>query len=64
MVLKHKDLLIDRRSEADRRTVNVSLWGKQVERRKRPDRRMSGVNVDMQDIPNDEFLEMFADYLN
>ncbi len=64
MNLKHKDMLIDRRSEQDRRTVNCSLWNNKIERRKRPDRRMAGLDVDMLDITDAEFSEMFAAYIS
>lgn len=64
MNLKHKDILIDRRSEHDRRTVNLSVWDNKIERRKRPDRRLSGLDVDMLNVTDAEFMEMFANYIN
>ena len=56
-------MFIERRSNQDRREVNLSLWDNKVERRKRPDRRMGGLDVDMLDISESEFVEMFAVYL-
>ena len=63
MNLKWKSMFIERRSNQDRREVNLSLWDNKVERRKRPDRRMGGLDVDMLDISESEFVEMFAVYL-
>ena len=63
MNLKRKEMFIERRADEDRRTVNGSLWKNNVERRKRPDRRLAGLDVDMFDISNDEFIEMFACYI-
>lgn len=63
MNLKPKDIFIDRRSEQDRRQINLSLWDNRVERRKRPDRRLAGLDVDMLDVTDAEFLEMFANYI-
>jgi len=64
MNLKHKDMLIDRRSEQDRRTVNLNIWDSKVERRKRPDRRLAGLDVDMLNVSDAEFMEMFANYIS
>ena len=63
MNLKWKSMFIERRSNQDRREVNLSLWDNKVERRKRPDRRMGGLDVDMLNISESEFVEMFAVYL-
>ena len=63
MNLKPKDIFIDRRSEQDRRQINLNLWDNRVERRKRPDRRLAGLDVDMLDVTDAEFLEMFANYI-
>ena len=64
MTLKHKSIFIDRRAEQDRRIVNLSLWENKIERRKRPDRRMDGLDVDVLNIPEEDFLDIFAAYLS
>lgn len=64
MSLKHKSIFIDRRAEQDRRVISLSLWKNKIERRKRPDRRMDGVNVDVLNIPEEDFLDFFAVYLS
>lgn len=63
MILKRKEMFIERRADDDRRTVNGSLWKNKIERRKRPDRRLAGLDVDMFDVSDDEFTEMFACYI-
>jgi len=63
MNLKEKDIFIERRSEQDRRTVNLNLWENRIERRKRPDRRLAGLDVDIFDVSDAEFMEMFAHYV-
>lgn len=56
-------MLIDRRSEQDRRTVNKTVWENKIERRRRPDRRLAGLDVDIFNVPDDEFEDMFENYL-
>ena len=56
MSLNPKDTLTDRRSEQDRRSTDKSLWAKNIERRKRPDRRMQVFDVDVFNFSEDEFL--------
>ncbi|MDW3094924.1 MAG: hypothetical protein R8G33_04540 [Gammaproteobacteria bacterium] len=63
MNLKPKNSFIDRRSEEDRRTSDKTLWSNNVERRKRPDRRLDGLDVDVVSISEDEFLEIFSQFL-
>jgi hypothetical protein len=63
MSLNPKDTLTDRRSEQDRRSIDKSLWAKNIERRKRPDRRMQGLDVDVFNVSEDEFLEIFSQFL-
>ncbi len=63
MNLKPKDTLLDRRSEQDRRSADKSLWAKNIERRKRPDRRMEGLDVDVFTVSEEEFLDIFSTYL-
>ena len=63
MSLNPKDTLADRRSEQDRRSTDKSLWAKNIERRKRPDRRMQGLDVDVFNVSEDEFLEIFSQFL-
>ena len=53
---------IDRRSNEDRRQVNVVLYDK-VERRKRPDRRTSGFDVRNLVLSEEDFLDIFALYV-
>jgi hypothetical protein len=62
--LKYKSIFIDRRAGQDRRVISLSLWKNKIERRKRPDRRMGGVNVDVLNIPEEDFLDIFAVYLS
>ena len=64
MSLKYKSIFIDRRAEQDRRVISLSLWKNKIERRKRPDRRMDGINVDVLNIPEEDFLDIFAVYLS
>jgi hypothetical protein len=64
MNLKPKDTFIDRRSEQDRRSADKSLRAENLERRKRPDRRMEGLDVDVINVSEDEFLEIFSQYLS
>ena len=63
MNLKYKDFVIDRRGEDDRRKVNLNLWSSKIERRKRPDRRMGGLDVDSLTLSEEEFKEVFELYL-
>ena len=63
MNLKYKNVIIDRRNESDRRQVNLSLWKNKIERRKRPDRRMGGVDVNLLNLSEDEFNEVFELFL-
>lgn len=63
MNLKLKDTLADRRSEQDRRTSDKSLWAN-MERRKRPDRRIEGLDVDVYTVSEEEFLDMFGAYVS
>ena len=63
MNLKYKNVIIDRRNETDRRQVNLSLWNNKIERRKRPDRRMGGVDVSLLNLSEDEFNEVFELFL-
>ena len=63
MDLKRKSMFIERRADQDRRTINLSVWDNKVERRKRPDRRMGGLDVNILDISESEFKEMFATYI-
>lgn len=63
MNLKYKNVIIDRRNDTDRRQVNLSLWNNKIERRKRPDRRMGGVDVSVLDLNEDEFNEIFESFL-
>ncbi|MFK7794246.1 MAG: hypothetical protein AB8B89_02745 [Gammaproteobacteria bacterium] len=63
MNLKPKDTFQDRRSEQDRRSTDKSLWAKNVERRKRPDRRMEGLEVDVFTVSEEEFSDMFGSYI-
>ena len=63
MNLKPKGTFIDRRSEQDRRNIDKSLWGNNVERRKRPDRRLDGLDVDVVSVSEDEFMEIFSQFL-
>lgn len=58
-----KDMIIDRRSEQDRRAVNLNVWGSKIERRKRPDRRLAGLDVNMVNVSDEEFKEMFESYI-
>jgi len=62
MNLKPKETLADRRSTGDRRTIDKSLWAN-IERRKRPDRRIEGLDVDLFTISEEEFLDMFGAYI-
>ena len=62
MNLKYKETLADRRSDDDRRTINKSLWAN-MERRKRPDRRIEGLDVDLFTVSEEEFLDMFSAYI-
>jgi|TARA_B110000238_G_scaffold118289_1_gene128291 hypothetical protein len=62
MYLKLKDTLEDRRSEQDRRTIDKKSWAN-IEKRKRPDRRIEGLDVDVFTVSEEEFLDMFAAYL-
>ena len=62
MSLKPEDTLDDRRSEQDRRRADKSLWAKKIERRKRPDRRMEGLDVEVLEVSEDEFLEIFSQF--
>jgi len=39
------------------------LWANNVERRKRPDRRLDGLDVDVLNISEDEFSEIFSQFL-
>ncbi len=64
MSLKYKSIFIDRRAEQDRRVISLSPWKNKIERRKRPDRRMDGINVDVLNIPEEDFLDIFAVYLS
>ena len=63
MNLKPEDTLLDRRSDQDRRSKDQSLWAKNVERRRRPDRRIEGLDVDVFTVSEEEFLDMFSAYL-
>ncbi len=63
MNLKYKNVIIDRRSDTDRRKVNLSLWNNKIERRKRPDRRMDGLDVNLLNLSEDEFNEVFELFL-
>ena len=63
MNLKYKNVIIDRRTDIDRRQVNLSLWNNKIERRKRPDRRMGGVDVSVLNLSEDEFNEVFELFL-
>lgn len=56
-------MIIDRRSEQDRRTVNLNVWDSKIERRKRPDRRLAGLDVNMVSVSDEEFKEMFENYI-
>ena len=56
-------MFIERRADNDRRTVNLSLWDNKIERRKRPDRRLAGLDVNMFDMSESEFLETFANFV-
>ncbi len=60
---KPKSTFLDRRSEEDRRMADKGLWAKNVERRKRPDRRLDGLDVDEVKVSEDEFLEIFSQFL-
>jgi hypothetical protein len=62
MNLKPKDTLEDRRSEQDRRTIDKSSWAN-IEKRKRPDRRIEGLDVDVFTVSEEEFLDIFAAYV-
>lgn len=61
--LKPKEMLVDRRSENDRRMADKSLWSNKIERRKRPDRRLNGLDVDEIDVSEEEFMEIFSQFL-
>lgn len=63
MNLNYKDTFIDRRAGEDRRELNLDLWPKKVERRKRPDRRIGGLDVDITTIDEEEFFKIFSRYL-
>jgi|GEM_PF-2838357 len=63
MNLKAKSSYTDRRSEKDRRMTDNRLWANNVERRKRPDRRLDGLDVDVLNISEDEFSEIFSQFL-
>ncbi len=63
MNLKLKDTLADRRSEEDRRMSSKSLWTN-MERRKRPDRRIEGLDVDVFTVSEEEFINMFGAYVS
>ena len=62
MNLKPKDTFSDRRSEQDRRTIDKNSWAN-IEKRKRPDRRIEGLDVDVFTVSEEEFLDMFGNYL-
>ncbi len=61
--LKPKEMLVDRRSENDRRMADKSLSSNKIERRKRPDRRLNGLDVDEIDVSEEEFMEIFSQFL-
>tara|TARA_R110002096_G_scaffold67198_5_gene163028 strand:- start:272 stop:472 length:201 start_codon:yes stop_codon:yes gene_type:complete len=63
MNLKAKSSYTDRRSEKDRRMTDNRLWANNVERRKRPDRRLDGLDVDVLNVSEDEFSEIFSQFL-
>jgi len=64
MNLKPNNIFVDRRDIEDRRTTDKSLWVKTVERRKRPDRRLDGLDVEIIDVNEEDFIQMFSLFLS
>jgi len=62
MILKRNSMFIERRADHDRRSSQQNN-NHPVERRKRPDRRLCGLSVEIFDISDEEFREMFAVYI-
>ena len=54
----------NRRKSIDRRRVNFRLLPDRVERRKIPDRRGDGLDVNDLSVGKDTFVELFSDFLS